>query len=82
MIDHTGIGVADVGRSADFYDAALATLGMRRVRQMPDNEAMASATVLIILSFGSIATTRTPSNSIPRLRPTVGQRSMHSTLQP
>jgi len=37
MIDHTGIGVADVGRSADFYDAALATLGMRRVRQMPDN---------------------------------------------
>jgi catechol 2,3-dioxygenase-like lactoylglutathione lyase family enzyme len=37
MIDHTGIGVADVGRSADFYDAALATLGMRRVRQMPDD---------------------------------------------
>jgi catechol 2,3-dioxygenase-like lactoylglutathione lyase family enzyme len=37
MIDHTGIGVADVGRSANFYDAALAALGMRRVRQMPDN---------------------------------------------
>lgn len=30
---------------------------------------MASATVLLILSFGSIATIRTPSNSIPRLRP-------------
>jgi len=37
MIDHTGIGVADVARSARFYDAALATLGLRRVRQMPEN---------------------------------------------
>ena len=37
MIDHTGIGVADVGRSADFYDAALGALGLRRVMQMPDN---------------------------------------------
>jgi catechol 2,3-dioxygenase-like lactoylglutathione lyase family enzyme len=37
MIDHTGIGVADVGRSAIFYDAALGALGMRRVRQMPDD---------------------------------------------
>jgi catechol 2,3-dioxygenase-like lactoylglutathione lyase family enzyme len=37
VIDHTGFGVADVGRSANFYDAALAALGMRRVRQMPDN---------------------------------------------
>jgi catechol 2,3-dioxygenase-like lactoylglutathione lyase family enzyme len=37
MIDHTGIGVADIGRSATFYDAALAALGMRRVMQMPDN---------------------------------------------
>jgi catechol 2,3-dioxygenase-like lactoylglutathione lyase family enzyme len=36
MIDHTGIGVADVGRSAAFYDAALGALGLRRVRQMPD----------------------------------------------
>jgi catechol 2,3-dioxygenase-like lactoylglutathione lyase family enzyme len=32
MIDHTGIGVADVARSAVFYDAALgAALGLRRV---------------------------------------------------
>jgi catechol 2,3-dioxygenase-like lactoylglutathione lyase family enzyme len=36
MIDHTGIGVADVSRSAAFYDAALATLGLRRVMQMPE----------------------------------------------
>jgi catechol 2,3-dioxygenase-like lactoylglutathione lyase family enzyme len=37
MIDHTGIGVADVGRSAKFYDAALGELGMRRVAQIPEN---------------------------------------------
>ena len=37
MIDHTGIGVADVSRSATFYDAALEALGMRRVMQIPDN---------------------------------------------
>ena len=36
MIDHTGIGVADVGRSAAFYDALLGALGLRRVAQMPD----------------------------------------------
>jgi catechol 2,3-dioxygenase-like lactoylglutathione lyase family enzyme len=36
MIDHTGIGVADVARSAAFYDAALAALGLHRARQMPD----------------------------------------------
>jgi catechol 2,3-dioxygenase-like lactoylglutathione lyase family enzyme len=36
MIDHTGIGVADVGRSATFYDAALGALGLRRVRQSPE----------------------------------------------
>lgn len=35
MIDHTGIGVADVARSAAFYDAALAALGLRRVMQLP-----------------------------------------------
>lgn len=38
MIDHTGIGVADVAISAMFYDAALGALGMRRARQMPENE--------------------------------------------
>ncbi len=35
MIDHTGIGVADVARSAAFYDAALGALGLRRVVQLP-----------------------------------------------
>ena len=36
MIDHTGIGVADVRRSAAFYDAALRALGLRRVKQIPE----------------------------------------------
>jgi catechol 2,3-dioxygenase-like lactoylglutathione lyase family enzyme len=36
MIDHTGIGVADVARSATFYDAALRALRMRRAMQMPE----------------------------------------------
>ena len=35
MIDHTGIGVRDMGRSAAFYDAALAALGLRRVMKLP-----------------------------------------------
>jgi catechol 2,3-dioxygenase-like lactoylglutathione lyase family enzyme len=38
MIDHTGIGVADVAHSATFYDAALGALGLRRVVQMPEND--------------------------------------------
>jgi catechol 2,3-dioxygenase-like lactoylglutathione lyase family enzyme len=37
MIDHTGIGVANVARSAVFYDAALGVLGMRRVAQIPED---------------------------------------------
>jgi catechol 2,3-dioxygenase-like lactoylglutathione lyase family enzyme len=35
MIDHTGIGVADVARSAHFYDAVLGALGYRRAMQLP-----------------------------------------------
>ncbi|NMK46277.1 VOC family protein [Achromobacter sp. Bel] len=35
MIDHTGIGVADVARSAAFYDSVLGALGLRRVMQIP-----------------------------------------------
>jgi catechol 2,3-dioxygenase-like lactoylglutathione lyase family enzyme len=35
MIDHTGIGVVDVARSAAFYDAVLGPLGLRRVVQLP-----------------------------------------------
>jgi catechol 2,3-dioxygenase-like lactoylglutathione lyase family enzyme len=38
MIDHTGIGVADVAISAVFYDAALGALGMHRAIEMPENE--------------------------------------------
>ncbi|MEO8703926.1 MAG: VOC family protein [Kofleriaceae bacterium] len=34
MIDHTGIGVADVTRSAVFYDAALGALGLGRVIEL------------------------------------------------
>lgn len=41
MIDHTGIGVADVVRSAAFYDAALAPLGLRRVHELPDGGGIA-----------------------------------------
>jgi len=38
MIDHTGIGVANVDRSAVFYDAALGALGLRRVMQLPETD--------------------------------------------
>jgi catechol 2,3-dioxygenase-like lactoylglutathione lyase family enzyme len=38
MIDHTGIGVADIARSAAFYDAALGALGLRRVMQLAEND--------------------------------------------
>ena len=37
MIDHTGIGVADMSRSAVFYDMALEALGLHRVMQIPEN---------------------------------------------
>src|SRR6266700_2739828 len=38
LIDHTGIGVANVARSAAFYDAALDALGLRRITQLPEND--------------------------------------------
>jgi catechol 2,3-dioxygenase-like lactoylglutathione lyase family enzyme len=38
VIDHTGIGVADVARSAVFYDSALAALGLRRVVELPEHD--------------------------------------------
>ena len=31
MIDHVGVEVSDLGRSAAFYDAVLGRLGARRV---------------------------------------------------
>jgi catechol 2,3-dioxygenase-like lactoylglutathione lyase family enzyme len=37
MMDHTGIGVADVARSAVFYDSVLGALGLRRVMQIPSD---------------------------------------------
>ena len=37
MIDHTGIGVADIARAAAFYDAVLGALGLRRVAQIPED---------------------------------------------
>lgn len=37
-LDHTGIGVEDVGRSAVFYDAALGALGLRRSMQLPEED--------------------------------------------
>lgn len=58
MIDHTGIGVADVARSAAFYDAALGALCLRRVMQIPENDGpMASALVSITQSSGLTAFT-------------------------
>jgi catechol 2,3-dioxygenase-like lactoylglutathione lyase family enzyme len=38
MIDHTGIGVANIAASAVFYDAVLGELGWRRVMQMPEDK--------------------------------------------
>lgn len=38
MLDHTGIGVADIGRLAAFYDASLGALGLRRAMQLPEDE--------------------------------------------
>jgi catechol 2,3-dioxygenase-like lactoylglutathione lyase family enzyme len=35
MLDHVSIPVADVERSAAFYDAVLATLGLRRRKERP-----------------------------------------------
>jgi catechol 2,3-dioxygenase-like lactoylglutathione lyase family enzyme len=37
MIDHTGIGVAEMARSAAFYDAALGALGLHRHTELPDH---------------------------------------------
>jgi len=44
MIDHTGIGVADLARSALFYDAALGALGWKRVFEMDDGGGIAYGT--------------------------------------
>jgi len=38
VLDQTGIGVAEVARSAAFCDAALGALGLRRVMQLPEHD--------------------------------------------
>jgi len=38
MIDHTGIGVANVARTEAFCDAALGALGLHRVTQLQVND--------------------------------------------
>jgi catechol 2,3-dioxygenase-like lactoylglutathione lyase family enzyme len=35
MLDHISIPVADVDRAAEFYDAALATIGLHRRKERP-----------------------------------------------
>jgi catechol 2,3-dioxygenase-like lactoylglutathione lyase family enzyme len=73
MIDHTGIGVAHVGRSAAFYDAALGALGIRRVIELPKNDGTDGVGygVSSIRFFGSTAFIPTAQSSTrPSLRGT------------
>jgi len=35
MLDHVSIPVADIAASAAFYDAVLATVGLRRRKELP-----------------------------------------------
>lgn len=35
MLDHVSIGVRDLGRATDFYDAVLKTLGLHRLKERP-----------------------------------------------
>src|ERR1700733_14423959 len=66
MIDHTGIGVLDMTRSAIFYDAAHRACRVLP-RCHPKVGTMASGTDINIRSFGSIGFTPTASNNIPHL---------------
>lgn len=53
LIDHTGIGVADVARAARFYDAALGALGMHRVVEIsPDRGALEPGGALGGVGYG------------------------------
>jgi catechol 2,3-dioxygenase-like lactoylglutathione lyase family enzyme len=54
MIDHTGIGVANVARSAAFYDAAVGALGLRRVMQLPENDGPAASALASITLFSGL----------------------------
>jgi catechol 2,3-dioxygenase-like lactoylglutathione lyase family enzyme len=80
MIDHTGIGVVDMSRSAAFYDAALGALGLRRVMQLPvDSGADGVDMVSTIQCSGSIASTRLGSDTTRRSWARIVARSTHST---
>jgi catechol 2,3-dioxygenase-like lactoylglutathione lyase family enzyme len=84
MIDHTGIGVADVGRSANFYDAVLGALGMRRVAQIPENLGTDGIAYGLDhpLFWIETAFIRIPSNSIPPSLPKAEKRSTPFTPPP
>lgn len=47
MIDHTGIGVASVERSGQFYDSILSVLGMKRAQVLEDQG------VITAIGYGS-----------------------------
>ena len=55
-IDHTGIGVADVKRSAMFYDAAMDALGMRPVVRITKTAELATTSADDIGGVGYGAT--------------------------
>ena len=54
MIDHTGIGVANVIRSATFYDPALGALGLRRVMQLPRTMGLMASAVVSSIQFSGL----------------------------
>ena len=83
MIDHTGIGVADVRRSAAFYDAVLGALDLGESCSFPRTKGLTeSAMEWITRSSGSIASTRIRSVSMSPSRPGAGPRSSPSTPPP
>ena len=47
MIDHTGIGIADLERSAQFYDAVLGALGMKRVAEIEETDGNLAAALAL-----------------------------------
>jgi catechol 2,3-dioxygenase-like lactoylglutathione lyase family enzyme len=51
-LDHTGIGVADIDRSAKFYDAALGALGMRAIMHVTTDGELANASAGMIGGVG------------------------------
>jgi len=58
-IDHTGIGVSNIGRSTKFYDAALGALGLRAVARI-------TKTFEIADSLPAVAMIRSSSTSVTK----------------